>query len=203
MPASTPGGLPYPLPTEPVAEGAQAIRNLAEAADRSFRIEDKILSAIATPITFSAIPATFAHLRLLLTGRSDAAGAAHQLVMRFNGDATANYDAVETTMVTGAVACGQSLGATSTAIGEVPGASAIANAFSCIAIDIFNYRNAFPKLYQAQCFDKRGLAAGDLILRYCGGAWRSTAAITSISVLPANGYFVVGTRATLYGLIGP
>jgi len=33
MPANTPLGLPYPLPTEPVAEGAQAIRNLAEAVD--------------------------------------------------------------------------------------------------------------------------------------------------------------------------
>ena len=31
MPATTPRGFPYPLPTEPVAEGAQAIRNLAEA----------------------------------------------------------------------------------------------------------------------------------------------------------------------------
>ena len=34
MPANTPKGFPYPLPTEPVAEGAQAIRNLAEADDR-------------------------------------------------------------------------------------------------------------------------------------------------------------------------
>lgn len=33
MPATTPQGLPYPLPTEPVAEGAAAIRALAEALD--------------------------------------------------------------------------------------------------------------------------------------------------------------------------
>jgi hypothetical protein len=32
MPANTPLGLPYPLPTEPVTEGAAAIRALAEAA---------------------------------------------------------------------------------------------------------------------------------------------------------------------------
>lgn len=31
MPGITPKGLPYPLPTEPVAEGAQRIRELAEA----------------------------------------------------------------------------------------------------------------------------------------------------------------------------
>jgi len=39
MPASTPRGFPYPLPTEPVAEGAQAIRNLAEALDSYFAAE--------------------------------------------------------------------------------------------------------------------------------------------------------------------
>lgn len=33
MPANTPNGLPYPLPTEPVAEGATAMRSLAEAID--------------------------------------------------------------------------------------------------------------------------------------------------------------------------
>lgn len=33
MPGLTPHGLPYPLPTEPVAEGAAAIRSLAEAVD--------------------------------------------------------------------------------------------------------------------------------------------------------------------------
>lgn len=33
MPANTPRGFPYPLPTEPVAEGAQAVRNLAEKID--------------------------------------------------------------------------------------------------------------------------------------------------------------------------
>lgn len=37
MPGTTPRGFPYPLPTEPVAEGAQAIRNLAESIDRRYR----------------------------------------------------------------------------------------------------------------------------------------------------------------------
>jgi hypothetical protein len=34
--ATTAGGLPYPVPTDPVAQGADAIRALAEAIDRHF-----------------------------------------------------------------------------------------------------------------------------------------------------------------------
>ncbi len=33
MPGTTPSGLPYPLPSEPVRDGAVAIRNLAEKLD--------------------------------------------------------------------------------------------------------------------------------------------------------------------------
>lgn len=33
MPANTPAGLPYPLPTEPVKDGAVSIQNLATALD--------------------------------------------------------------------------------------------------------------------------------------------------------------------------
>jgi len=33
MPGTTPGGLPYPLGTEPVRDGDNAIKNLAEAID--------------------------------------------------------------------------------------------------------------------------------------------------------------------------
>jgi hypothetical protein len=33
MPSTTPRGLPYPLPTEPIADGATAIKNLADALD--------------------------------------------------------------------------------------------------------------------------------------------------------------------------
>lgn len=36
MPGTTPGGFPYPLPTEPVADGADQIKALAEKIDATF-----------------------------------------------------------------------------------------------------------------------------------------------------------------------
>ncbi len=50
MPANTPGGLPYPLPTEPIAAGADAIKNLATAIDGA---PGNLLSAWVAITTFS------------------------------------------------------------------------------------------------------------------------------------------------------
>lgn len=57
MPANTPRGFPYPLPAEPVAEGAQAIRNLAEAVD-AFLSELAYVEVTASVNVASGAPAT-------------------------------------------------------------------------------------------------------------------------------------------------
>lgn len=57
MPANTPHGFPYPLPTEPVAEGAQAIRNLAEAVERSDATLAYVEKTSAVTVTTSATEA--------------------------------------------------------------------------------------------------------------------------------------------------
>jgi hypothetical protein len=58
MPANTPHGLPYPLPSEPVAEGAQAIRDLAEALDitRLFYLRLAVSADYATTGAWASIP---------------------------------------------------------------------------------------------------------------------------------------------------
>jgi hypothetical protein len=57
MPANTPRGLPYPLPTEPVAEGAQAIRNLAEAVDAQLGGGEKVYQPCTSDVS-TAVPAS-------------------------------------------------------------------------------------------------------------------------------------------------
>lgn len=95
MPANTPLGLPYPLPTEPVAEGAQAIRNLAESVDgRLGVISDQIVGATAVAsIAFDAIPATYRHLRVVACYRQSG-GARAQITGRLNGLTSNIYDGI-------------------------------------------------------------------------------------------------------------
>lgn len=66
MPANTPKGLPYPLPTEPVAEGAQAIRNLAEALDGKLPI-----AACQASVTASNWPTAAVTIASLTTEEFD------------------------------------------------------------------------------------------------------------------------------------
>jgi hypothetical protein len=94
MPGTTPHGLPYPLPTEPVAEGAAAIRALAEAADtRSmFRIADVILSTdTVAGLDITGIPQDFRELMLYTWIRCAHTAAEINIIMQLNGDNGTNY----------------------------------------------------------------------------------------------------------------
>ena len=93
MPANTSRGFPYPLPTEPVAEGAQAIRNLAEAVDTKAGLH--LIQAITLGATgqfdFQNIPQTFTHLKAVLSVRSAAVANIDTGILRINAIATASY----------------------------------------------------------------------------------------------------------------
>jgi len=51
-------------------------------------IEDILLDAVTSPVTFAAIPQTYRHLMLVLNFQSDGV----PVYLRFNGDSGANYD---------------------------------------------------------------------------------------------------------------
>jgi len=55
---TTPGGLPYPEPTDPIAQGADAIKNLATAIDNRIQTGTLTVSTSGSPITFSPAFAT-------------------------------------------------------------------------------------------------------------------------------------------------
>jgi hypothetical protein len=100
MPNTTvPRGLPYPLPSEPVAEGAVAIRNLAEAIDPKLglvKIDDYVAVGSVDPydtdvrLGVNAIPQTFKDLLLVAVGNQDSASA-QQIQMTLNGITGAGY----------------------------------------------------------------------------------------------------------------
>lgn len=163
-------------------------------------IADTIVSVATSSITFSSIPADYAHLFLEVYARGDTAATAASLVMRLNSDAGANYDA-EVLLVNGATVAGsEQLAATSMRIGQFPANTAVASAFASTRIGIDHYQSAAHKSAYAQTATKIGTATGNIQIELESGHWRSTAVINAIQLLPSAGNFAAGCRATLYGL---
>lgn len=154
--------------------------------------------------TFTAIPATYRHLRLEILARSTlAASLDDALLLRLNADTGANYD-FSTLILAGTVVSGaEDYAATFIRLGRIAAASAPAGVASPVVVDIPDYaRTTWQKAVNAQAGVKTGTAAGSLGARRTAGFWRSTAAVTEVSVLAQNGLLATGSVVTLYGMKG-
>ena len=166
-------------------------------------IADVKLASTAASIDFSSIPNTYKHLVIIGSLKSAAAAAADSLRVRFNGSTDVIYDALKIniehpdTLITY-----ETLGSSSMNVGAISGSSSVsANEFSVVELIIPDYLDGSK--YQGVINNNmliRGAATGDLALRSGFGTWKSTAAITQITLFADGGDFVAGSRATLYGL---
>lgn len=204
MPATTGKGFPYPLPTEPVAEGAQAIRNLAEFLDGGTvrRIATQTLAATAGTIDFSSIPQLYTHLLLLTNLRCDGAVTAAVCGLRFNGTATNSY-VQQQIFAQGATVSGQETAALVNVMNvlSVPGTSAPAGAGEIGIVFIPNYRGtAFNKQCLALDARRHGTSAPYQGIMFAAGQYGASVAITQITIVPGAGSFIAGSHASLYGL---
>lgn len=159
-------------------------------------IAETVLSASAASITFSDIPQTYRHLQIVVQGVSDGTGAIHSLNLRFNGDTAANYEWQYVDGAATALNGNRSTAASAIDAGLVDGPSAT-NPGSSSDISIANYRGTTFR----KSVTSRAMSA-EPRLRTGGGIWNSTAAITSVTLLPSTGSFIAGTVATLYGRMG-
>lgn len=152
--------------------------------------------------SFSGIVGTYRHLRAYLLSRTD--NAAIQLLgVRFNADATANYDNERVTAAGATATATETVAGTSIPAGECAASGAPAGSFASIVID-------FP--YYALLTNRKGAlgqtgltnadSTGNIRSTTRGGHWRtSNAAITQITFVPAAGSFVSGSVASLYGIL--
>lgn len=164
-------------------------------------ISDQTLSGAAATITFSSIPATYKELRVILQGRGDTAASAVNVSLRFNADTGANYDRQFFQGNVSAASAGESFAQTSAQVGTLSAATSPANAAGQIAIEIPNYTGAvFQKTAEARTGFKSSTASGGLLMQDSSIFWRNTAAITQIDLIASAGNFIIGTRATLYGI---
>lgn len=165
-------------------------------------ISVQTLGANAASVTFSSIPGTYTHLLLVYQGRSStAASGLDTLLMRLNGDTGSNYDYHTGTSSTSSWTAGDSFGQTSARVGLLVQNSAAAglNAAGFLIIPAYAL-TTFHKNYWSATTSKLGTSAGNIRNEQNAGSWRSTAAITSITLLPGANNILSGSTFSLYGL---
>ena len=149
---------------------------------------------------FSSIPQTFTHLQIRISGKTVAtSGTVEPTWLQFNNDGSALY--------TYHRLIGDGSSATSNAdISQVAAyhnfvptsTSGYANMFGSIIVDFLDYANTnkFKTVRSLGGTDVNG--AGQVT--FGSALWRSTAAISSITVASNVTQFVTGTRIDLYGI---
>lgn len=154
-------------------------------------IETQTISGTDTSLTFSTIPTDFRDLEIVYFGKSTGS---QDLTLRFNGDTSANYDwqrlLVSNTSVSGL----ESLAATSMAVG-ITGAVASSGR---ILIPSFQ-QTAYQHSVTASASAKLSAVAGGLTIRNFAGFWRTTGAITSITLIAGSTSPLTGSVFSLYG----
>lgn len=151
--------------------------------------------------TFTAIPATYDDIYIVLSGRSDRSNIEDFLKVAFNSDTSdGNYS--------GILMYGQGSGSagaetfTSAGVpryaGNTVGATATASIFSNVGIYIAGYRSSRNKTYSVDMVTENNATASRI--QMATGVWANNSAITSVSLATAFGTLVQYSSATIYGV---
>lgn len=164
-------------------------------------IFDSTLGGSAATIDITSIVATYAHLLVVVYARGDTALVNTNIVVRFNGDAGANYDYQQLQGSAATVASGEIFAATVAIAGVMPANGASANLFNSGLIFIPHYAGSSNnKVALSLSSSKGGTSTTNMAVNLAAGFWRSSAAINRVTLIPNAGNFVAGTRATIYAM---
>lgn len=163
------------------------------------------LGGSAGSISITSISQTYKVLKLFALLRTDQAATKSTLVMTLNNDTTAsNYfmrrvhaaTTITTTLQTGSGTNGFDLQDLCT------GASAPANYYGFLIMDIFNYTATTGRgvLYAGYCQGDTGTSS-EFELHDGGGHYIGGSAVTRLDLIPGAGSFVAGSKYALYGVL--
>lgn len=165
-------------------------------------ISDSVLGASAANFDLTSIPATYKHLHIDYSLRSDRVAASDRIKVVINNDTGSNkYESILYFWYHTSTWGTTTIGSTTFAEASfVCAASALANSFGGGFINFVDYANTTNlKLFQTRGGQMQSTTIKPEI--YDGMAvWRDTAAITRITISPEFGSnWVAGSRVTLYG----
>jgi hypothetical protein len=153
----------------------------------------------AASVEFAGIPSTYKHLQLRVLSRGTNASTYVETSMRFNGDTGSNYYANHQLLGNGSAASAAA-DATATFVSAHYSVadSNTASVYTGAVIDLLDYSNTnkFKTVRNLGGTDTNG--AGFLVYR--SGLWRSTLAISSISITPSAGNWKQHSSFALYGV---
>ena len=158
-------------------------------------IATQTLGSAAASITFSSIPSTYTDLRLVFTFVGTLGSATPQI--RFNGDTANNYSDTDL-QGTGTSATSNNNVGTSFGMSLYGSLFGVSTTIPTLAtVDIFSYAGSTNKTaLGTMSSDNNGSGTIDVAV----GLWRSTAAITSVTIFTATSTFAAGMIATLWGI---
>jgi hypothetical protein len=156
----------------------------------------------ASSITFDAIAADWTDLKIVISARSTRSGIDDWIYARFNGDTTTSHYSNRWLNGTGSSA---SSGNQTSADGHIAfgatGSTATSNTFGNIEVYIPNYASANQKSSSVDGTpENNATSVGTFGMAIVANLWNQTDAITSITLTLANGDFVEGSTATIYGI---
>jgi hypothetical protein len=162
-----------------------------------------VASGTSNEISFTSIPSTYNHLQIRLFARTNrTSNNEANLLIRFNNDTGSNYAYHDLFGDGASVTVSAATSQTKIIANRLTGASATANIFGSIIIDILDYKNT-NKYKTVRAFggvDRNG-AGG---ISFSSGLWMNTNAITEIDFTTIEGSFdfTQYSHFALYGIKG-
>lgn len=164
-------------------------------AEQPSLIASVTLAADAATVTFSNIPQSYRHLRLMAAIRSSLAAGTDDVALRINGDAVSgNYFWKRLIGGTGtAVSADTGTGVASMVVGKCAADSNTAAEFSGLVVDLPGYSTAKFQNVTAQSSETNDYVVLGSGAHYVAGP------TTSVTLFVANGNVRAGSLLSLYG----
>jgi hypothetical protein len=158
-------------------------------------------SASQATVSFTSIPSTYKHLQLRIHARSNRASSDTTAVIRFNSDSGANYNNHRIYGNGSTVSADGNTNETRVLFLTINAVGAAVASYSPYIVDVIDYANT-GKNKTARAIGGKNNTNTDGYIFLQSGAWRNTAAITTVELIDVISTFVNGSVISLYGIKG-
>ena len=168
-------------------------------------IDHQELTGNASSWTKSSIASSYDHLLILASVRSNRAATYDSLKIGFNANTTSgDYSHISLLANSGTPSSGVNTAQAPTFIGDMNGGNNTANTFSNAKIWVPHYSNTtnFTQAVTQLFHEDSSTSNGEWGIETDAVLFRSTAAITEVSLHTGSGQFVQYSTFTLYGVTG-